>query len=501
MFKLLNSYASSNKQLATEDVSPTATKKAKSVDTPAKTSEEPVTKTVNPTLKPKKGKTPVKAKDTYVEALNEVQETPVSKASKKPKLSATVKDVETVVPQETAETPVPKSSKKSKTPSKVKDVEIVAPQEAAETPVPKSAKKTKTPAKAKVTETTVVQETIVDEADKTPASKSKKARTPAKAKVAETSVAQVAVVQELEKTPASKSKKTKTPTKSEDTESATLLDRTPASKTKKEKTPAKAKVPEESAPAETVKTPATKSKKDKTPAKVQLIKETPSKIAAQHTSKPVEKIPGQAASALKSSKETPKSSKKSTKKLELVQQTPVQEDEPIISDEELDEQTKNLIKTIDTEDDDGTQSGVVLFEEGQDVGKIPEVSNKQKKKAKKLAAGSSNAKEETGVLYVGRLPHGFYEHEMRSYFSQFGSIRNLRVARNKQTGKAKHFAFVEFEEASTAEIVAKTMDNYLLFGHILKCSVIPKDQVHGELFKGANKRFKVCFALDCAVPN
>lgn len=33
--------------------------------------------------------------------------------------------------------------------------------------------------------------------------------------------------------------------------------------------------------------------------------------------------------------------------------------------------------------------------------------------------------------------------------------------------------------------------NYLLFGHILKCSVIPKAQVHKDLFKGSNKRFKV----------
>jgi nucleolar protein 15 len=34
------------------------------------------------------------------------------------------------------------------------------------------------------------------------------------------------------------------------------------------------------------------------------------------------------------------------------------------------------------------------------------------------------------------------------------------------------------------------MNNYLLFGHILKCSVIPKSQVHPALFRGANKRFK-----------
>lgn len=500
---MLDIFAHSNKLLAFEDVSSTATKKAKSVDTPAKAIAEPVTLEVNPIPKPKKEKTPVKAKEPQVEALPEVRDTSVPKSAKKSKTPAKVKDVETIVPQEAAETPVPKSSKKTKTAAKAEAVENFAPQDASETPASKSLKKTNTPAKAKVTEDTVVQEPIIEKTDRTPGSKAKISRTPAKSTVMQTPVVHKTVVQVVD-TPASKLKKTKTPTRSKDTESAVRLIETPASKAK-EKTPAKTKVNEQSAHTETDKAPVTKSKKDRTPAKVQPPKETPSKMAAQPIAKSVEKTPAevedQAPLALKASKKTPKSAKKSAEKHEPVQQpkeySTVQEDERGVSDEELDEQTRNLITTIDAEEEDSVQNGVVLFEEGQDVGRIPAISNKQKKQAqKRLAAGSSNAKEETGVLYVGRLPHGFYEHEMRSYFSQFGSIRKLRVARNKQTGRAKHFAFVEFQEASTAEIVAKTMDNYLLFGHILKCSVIPKDQLHDELFKGANKRFKVCFALD-----
>lgn len=64
------------------------------------------------------------------------------------------------------------------------------------------------------------------------------------------------------------------------------------------------------------------------------------------------------------------------------------------------------------------------------------------------------------------------------------------MSRNKKTGASKHYAFVEFAEESTAEIVAKTMDNYLLFGHLLKCKLVPKSQVHDSLWKGANKRWK-----------
>ena len=41
-----------------------------------------------------------------------------------------------------------------------------------------------------------------------------------------------------------------------------------------------------------------------------------------------------------------------------------------------------------------------------------------------------------------------------------------------------------------AKIVADTMDNYIMFGHLLKCKLVPKDQVHPEMWKGADKRFK-----------
>lgn len=80
---------------------------------------------------------------------------------------------------------------------------------------------------------------------------------------------------------------------------------------------------------------------------------------------------------------------------------------------------------------------------------------------------------------------------MKKYFSQFGKVTRLRLSRNKKTGASKHYAFVEFASAEVADIVARTMDNYLMFGHILKCKLIPAEQVHADLFKGANQRFKI----------
>jgi nucleolar protein 15 len=60
-----------------------------------------------------------------------------------------------------------------------------------------------------------------------------------------------------------------------------------------------------------------------------------------------------------------------------------------------------------------------------------------------------------------------------------------------KTGKSKHYGFIEFVSAPVAQIVAETMDNYLLMGHILTCKVIPKDDVHPELWVGANRKWRV----------
>ncbi|KAI0018288.1 RNA-binding domain-containing protein [Xylariomycetidae sp. FL0641] len=155
-----------------------------------------------------------------------------------------------------------------------------------------------------------------------------------------------------------------------------------------------------------------------------------------------------------------------------------------VSGEEADE-AQALAQVIDSDDEnEEVERSEVAYKEGQDVGKVPKTSGQ-------LVKSSKTQDGEPGVVYVGRIPHGFFEHQMRAYFSQFGQINKIRLSRNKITGASKHYAFIEFAEAPVAEIVAKTMDNYLLFGHILKVKMVPKSQVHESLWKGStNKRFK-----------
>ena len=157
-------------------------------------------------------------------------------------------------------------------------------------------------------------------------------------------------------------------------------------------------------------------------------------------------------------------------------------------DSEVDDQTVALLKGFESDGDEADALKEGGLAEGKKVPKVPTMTDKNKKAMKRAA--EANGPEKPGVVYVGHIPHGFYEHEMRQYFEQFGSILQLRLSRNRKTGASKHYAFIQFASNIVADIVAKTMDNYLLFNHILKVKIIPDEQVPEDLFKGANKRFK-----------
>ena len=126
-------------------------------------------------------------------------------------------------------------------------------------------------------------------------------------------------------------------------------------------------------------------------------------------------------------------------------------------------------------------------DEGWD-GKVQDIPAEGKKKVRKLK--DNDSENEPGVIYIGRIPHGFFENEMRGYFGQFGEIVNLRLSRNKRTGASKHFAFIEFASKEVAKIAAETMNNYMIFQHILKCQLVPKERLHADTFVGANKKFR-----------
>jgi nucleolar protein 15 len=146
------------------------------------------------------------------------------------------------------------------------------------------------------------------------------------------------------------------------------------------------------------------------------------------------------------------------------------------------DQTADLLAGFSSSEDEDAEEadGLALSE----IPKIPSTALTTTKPT------STNPDNTPATLLVSRLPHGFYESQLRAYFSQFGALTHLRLARNPRTGKSKHFAFLEFASESVAEIVAKTMDKYLLFGHILQVKAVSAEEVGDgvEFWRGEGRK-------------
>lgn len=89
-----------------------------------------------------------------------------------------------------------------------------------------------------------------------------------------------------------------------------------------------------------------------------------------------------------------------------------------------------------------------------------------------------------GIVYIGHIPHGFYEEQMEDYFKQFGRVTRVRVVRSRKTGKSRGYGYVEFAHPEVAKIAAETMNNYLMCGRLLKAVYIPPDEQHFGFFSG-----------------
>lgn len=119
------------------------------------------------------------------------------------------------------------------------------------------------------------------------------------------------------------------------------------------------------------------------------------------------------------------------------------------------------------------------------------VGGKRKRRSNQIVEKEVGDSSKSNVVYVGRIPHGFYEKEMKDFFKQFGTITKIRISRNKQTGKSKHYGFIQFEVQEVAAIVAESMNNYLLMESMLQVKLMPLDKLHPKMWVGANRQFKV----------
>lgn len=123
---------------------------------------------------------------------------------------------------------------------------------------------------------------------------------------------------------------------------------------------------------------------------------------------------------------------------------------------------------------------------------IPPTTTSDKPEKKSKVVRTSASSSESKIIYLGHIPHGFYEKEMRKFFTQYGKVERLKLFRSKKTGRSKGYAFIEFESADIAKVVAESMQGYFIFEKQLVSHVVPLEKHHDGMFKSfKNKKIQV----------
>jgi RNA recognition motif-containing protein len=70
-------------------------------------------------------------------------------------------------------------------------------------------------------------------------------------------------------------------------------------------------------------------------------------------------------------------------------------------------------------------------------------------------------------LYVGNLPFNTEESQLQDLFAQAGTVDTVSVVRDRESGRARGFAFVEMSSDAEAQQAIKQLNSYEFGGRAL----------------------------------
>ncbi len=59
-------------------------------------------------------------------------------------------------------------------------------------------------------------------------------------------------------------------------------------------------------------------------------------------------------------------------------------------------------------------------------------------------------------IYVSSLSYDTKENDLENHFNEFGSINDVKLILDRDTGRSRGFAFIEFDSPSSAEKALKS---------------------------------------------
>ncbi len=86
-------------------------------------------------------------------------------------------------------------------------------------------------------------------------------------------------------------------------------------------------------------------------------------------------------------------------------------------------------------------------------------------------------------LYVGNLPYSVGDDDLKTLFSQAGSVEEAVVMTERDTGRSRGFGFVEMASDADAENAVRMFDGYTLDGRQLRVNPAMEREERGAGYR------------------
>jgi len=71
-------------------------------------------------------------------------------------------------------------------------------------------------------------------------------------------------------------------------------------------------------------------------------------------------------------------------------------------------------------------------------------------------------------IFIGNLNYAVSEDEVRELFEGYGQVDSVKIIKDRETGRAKGFGFIEMEDENEARNAIQELDGYDFSGRPLR---------------------------------
>jgi len=91
-------------------------------------------------------------------------------------------------------------------------------------------------------------------------------------------------------------------------------------------------------------------------------------------------------------------------------------------------------------------------------------------------------------IYVGNLPFGASEDDLRNLFLQAGEVKSVKIITDQYSGRSRGFGFIEMTSQADAEKAISLLNGKTLMGQTLVVNKARPQKKRGGNFKGRRGR-------------